>query len=558
MADTLELSADTGLTFYLVFIDQDGDYWNGSSVEAYTQANWADYDVAMTEDGDSGIYVGTIPSGLGDGNWKAFACEQSGGSAAYSDVKVAAFSFEFLDGAVVTPGATAAAIEEDTQDLQTQIGTDGAGLTAIPWNASWDAEVQSECADALTAYGVALQSTLSSTSSVVTLNNLGIADIQTSNSIVEGVLLSLNDLNSSEVQAAAAAALTAYDAPTKAEMDSGFAALNDFDPDTQAVDIGKVNGVAVTSVNDFKATGFSTHSADDVWDVTTRALTDKAGFTISGTITTLDALDTAQDTQHATTQSTLASMSSTLDDVDANVGLTLTGVGSLQTALAVVDGNVDSILFDTDTTIPALLSTIDANIDDIQANVDDIILDTAELQADWADGGRLDLILDATATQASVDALNDLDATDIQTAAAAALTAYDGPTNAEMDAGFTSLTTLINGLNNFDPANDTVAHVTLVDTTTTNTDMRGTDSAYTGTPPSENDIATAILDLANGVETGVTVRQALRAIAAVLAGQIDNANESSETYEAIGNAGTNRVTVTVDEDGNRSSFTLNL
>lgn len=28
----------------------------------------------------------------------------------------------------------------------------GAGLTAIPWNAAWDAEVQSECADALTAY----------------------------------------------------------------------------------------------------------------------------------------------------------------------------------------------------------------------------------------------------------------------------------------------------------------------------------------------------------------------------------------------------------------------
>ena len=32
-------------------------------------------------------------------------------------------------------------------------------------------------------------------------------------------------------------------------------------------------------------------------------------------------------------------------------------------------------------------------------------------------------------------------------------------------------------LNDFDPATDVVAHVTLVDTTTTNTDMRGTDSA---------------------------------------------------------------------------------
>ena len=33
-----------------------------------------------------------------------------------------------------------------------QIGTAGAGLTAVPWNSAWDAEVQSECADALTAH----------------------------------------------------------------------------------------------------------------------------------------------------------------------------------------------------------------------------------------------------------------------------------------------------------------------------------------------------------------------------------------------------------------------
>jgi hypothetical protein len=32
------------------------------------------------------------------------------------------------------------------------IGSAGAGLTAVPWNSSWDAEVQSECTDALNAY----------------------------------------------------------------------------------------------------------------------------------------------------------------------------------------------------------------------------------------------------------------------------------------------------------------------------------------------------------------------------------------------------------------------
>jgi len=42
-------------------------------------------------------------------------------------------------------------IQDDTEDLQTQIGTAGDGLTDVPWNASWDAEVQSECNDALVA-----------------------------------------------------------------------------------------------------------------------------------------------------------------------------------------------------------------------------------------------------------------------------------------------------------------------------------------------------------------------------------------------------------------------
>lgn len=39
-----------------------------------------------------------------------------------------------------------------TGDSYARIGANGASLSAIPWNASWDAEVQSECADALNAY----------------------------------------------------------------------------------------------------------------------------------------------------------------------------------------------------------------------------------------------------------------------------------------------------------------------------------------------------------------------------------------------------------------------
>lgn len=79
-------------------------------------------------------------------------------------------------------------------------------------------------------------------------------------------------------------------------------------------------------------------------------------------------------------------------------------------ALATVDGIVDDILVDTGTTIPGTITTLQGNVTDIltdtgttipgtittmQGNVTDILADTNELQTDWANGGRLDLILDA-------------------------------------------------------------------------------------------------------------------------------------------------------------------
>lgn len=53
-----------------------------------------------------------------------------------------------LDGKLDTIDANVDAILVDTAE----IGAAGAGLSAVPWNAAWDAEVQSEAADALAAY----------------------------------------------------------------------------------------------------------------------------------------------------------------------------------------------------------------------------------------------------------------------------------------------------------------------------------------------------------------------------------------------------------------------
>jgi hypothetical protein len=64
------------------------------------------------------------------------------------------------------------------------------------------------------------------------------------------------------------------------------------------------------------------------------------------------------------------------------------------------------------------------------------------------------------------------------------------------DATAANQTTIINaisGLNDFNPATDPVANVTLVGTTTTNTDMRGTDGANTVAPVDVSSDVTAIL-----------------------------------------------------------------
>lgn len=60
--------------------------------------------------------------------------------------------------------------------------------------------------------------------------------------------------------------------------------------------------------------------------------------------------------------------------------------------LAAMQTDVDAILVDTGTDIPAMLATIAAFLD---TEIAAILADTNELQTDWVNGGRLDLLIDA-------------------------------------------------------------------------------------------------------------------------------------------------------------------
>ena len=69
-------------------------------------------------------------------------------------------------------------------------------------------------------------------------------------------------------------------------------------------------------------------------------------------------------------------------------------------------------------------------------------------------------------------------------------------------------------------------------------------------------IVGTLLDAADAIETGVTPRQALRYIAAALAGVLSGAATTTVAISAIGNAGTPRISATVDASGNRSAIAL--
>jgi hypothetical protein len=65
------------------------------------------------------------------------------------------------------------------------IGAAGAGLTAVPWNAAWDAEVQSEVSDGLIAYGAATATDVTTAAANVSVDEIqatALADLFNTNS----------------------------------------------------------------------------------------------------------------------------------------------------------------------------------------------------------------------------------------------------------------------------------------------------------------------------------------------------------------------------------------
>jgi hypothetical protein len=76
--------------------------------------------------------------------------------------------------------------------------------------------------------------------------------------------------------------------------------------------------------------------------------------------------------------------------------------------------------------------------------------------------------------------------------------------------------------------------------------------------PTANENADALLDRANGIETGLTPRQALRLSAAADGGKLSGAATATNTIRNAVADDKDRIVATVDADGNRTAITYDL
>jgi len=97
-----------------------------------------------------------------------------------------------------------------------------------------------------------------------------------------------------------------------------------------------------------------------------------------------------------TAGATAANQTTIIGYIDTEVAAILEDTGTtIPGTITTIDGIVDAILVDTGTTLDGKLNTID---DFLDTEIAAILADTNELQTDWVNGGRLDLLLDGASS----------------------------------------------------------------------------------------------------------------------------------------------------------------
>lgn len=341
--------------------------------------------------------------------------------------------------------------------------------------------------------------------------------------------------------------------------------------------------------------------------------------TFAGTITTLDALDAAQDTQHSTTQSAISSLNNptaaaiadaVLDEAlsgHTTAGTLGKAIGDGVTAWVTATGFSTLDAAGVRSAIGLASANLDTQLATIDTVVDTILVDTNELQADWTNGGRLDLIVDAILDDTDLidDATSGLAkiATDVAAVLVDTGTTLPATLTSMAGATFDSATDSLEAIRNRGDAawttatgfstHDAAAVVSALGTGSSLTALATasalaaaqadldtiTDTGVTCVALATDSVtaaalaADAVAEIQSGLSTltiaqvaseisdaliadtlidGKTIQQALRIISAVLAGKIATSGTTTEIFLGLDGI-TTRATLSVDASGNRST-----
>lgn len=225
----------------------------------------------------------------------------------------------------------------------------------------------------------------------------------------------------------------------------------------------------------------------------------------------------------AQTAGDLAAMITAVDDfVDTEIATIITNIATLQTSVNTVDDFID-------TEVAAIFNRIGAPVGaSISADIAAVKTDTASIIT-------------------KVDTVDDFLDTEIAAIKAKTDNLPSDPADAsDIAASFVTVNSTLSTIAGY--VDTEVAAIKA------KTDNLPASPAATSDIPTANANADALLDRANGVETGFTLRQTIRLMSAVLAGK-SSGHPGSPVYRNMGDTA-DRVTATVSS-GNRSAVTLN-
>jgi hypothetical protein len=323
-------------------------------------------------------------------------------------------------------------------------------------------------------------------------------------------------------------------------------------------------------------------SVDQYWLLPVRAdVTGGSGLDAAGVRAALGMANADLDTQ-------LSTIDNLVDDLESRVGTpsNLGGGATLSANLADIEAQTDDIGVAgaglTAVPDPAGVTTLLARLTAARAgyldNINNATLAAAVFPTDPADQS---LVIAATnAIASAISALNNLSQADIRTAVGLSSANLDTqlgdlPTNAELATALAAaddaVLAAIAALNNISPAGVRAAIGlasanldTQLGDLPTNAELAAALAAADDAVlaaiaalsiPTANANADALLDRTNGIETSYTLRQALRIILSATAGKLSGAATTTVAIRNVGDS-KDRITATVDEDGNRTAVTL--